>query len=298
MPATIAPRPLLRRPRVLALAVVVGLATGLVLDVLARGSAAPGPPPYEALGRAVTVDGRAVYLDCRGPATDGRPTVILEGGLGSGASGWGTTFDDVATFARVCAWDRPGIGGSAARGRHSAAETMDDLVAALDGAGERGPFVVAAHSLGGVYARILGARPEAAALLMIDAFYPDVGLERDPALPASFREAFGNSMAETGSMIQSGEDLDWTRTMAELRAAGPFEGPATMLTVDQRLRFTDPDPAIQAAIIEAWATAVRAMFPNGTLETVPDVGHWIHLDRPALVVERIRELWQVAQRSP
>ena len=40
------------------------------------------PPPYVPLGHTVDVDGRAIYIDCRG---SGSPTVILEAGFGASA---------------------------------------------------------------------------------------------------------------------------------------------------------------------------------------------------------------------
>lgn len=312
-------RSLLRRPGLLLGAVAAGLALGVALDVvrhggleawLNRNTADPGPeiPPYVARGRLVEVDGRNVYLDCRGDRVDGHPAVILEAGFGSGAGSWGHVLDGVAAFTRVCAWDRPGLGRSGGRGRHSAGEALDDLWAALTAAGERGPYVVAGHSFGGVYARILAARQPSgvAALLMIDAYYPDVGIEDDPSLPAEFRDGFRRSLADTAAMLAGGEDLDWGRVMTELRAATPFEGPAIMLSVDQRARFADPDPAVQAAIVGAWEAAVRAQFPNGTLEIVPGTGHLMQFDVPDVVIDRIRRLVEVAkdggaaspQRSP
>lgn len=312
-------RTLLRRPAVLLGAVAAGIVLGVVADVVRHGGIEPwlnrsapvdpvDVPPYVARGRSVEVDGRGVYLDCRGERSNDRPTVILEAGFGSGAGSWGHVLDGVAAFSRVCAWDRPGLGRSEGRGRHSPGEALDDLWRALGAAGERGPYVVAGHSFGGVYARILAAqRPgEVAALLMIDAYYPDVGIEDDPALPAGFRDGFRRSLADTAAMLAGGEDLDWPRVMEELRAATPFEGPAIMLSVDQRARFADPDPAVQAAIVGAWEAAVRAQFPNGTLEIVPATGHLMQFDVPSVVIDRIRQLVEVVasgagvtpQRSP
>jgi pimeloyl-ACP methyl ester carboxylesterase len=293
-------------------AIVIGLAVGVGADVLQVGGleawlAARGPnpagqairPPYEARGRVVEVDGRAVYLDCRGT---GSPTVILEAGFGSGAGSWGFVLDGVAAFTRVCAWDRPGLGRSAVRELHSGAQTASDLRAALDGAGERGPFVVVAHSLGGVYARLFAALPRpdgptdgssagsdaVLAFVMIDTYEPDLGMDVDPALPERDRAAIRESIDGTGAMIQNGEQLDWAATMAELAPLGPVRLPAVTLWVDQRPRFDDPDPARTIALIDAWRRAVAARYPNGSIEIVPNAGHLIHLDQPDLVIDRIR----------
>jgi pimeloyl-ACP methyl ester carboxylesterase len=303
-----------RRPggALVAFAILIGLAVGVGIDVLqvggldawlaARGPHSAGgapPPPYEARGRVVAVDGREVYLDCRGA---GSPTVILEAGFGSGAGSWGTVLDGVAAFTRVCAWDRPGLGRSAPRGLHSGAQTASDLRSALDEAGERGPFVVVGHSLGGVYARLFAAsaRPDGSrggssvgadavvAFVMIDTYEPDLGMDVDLALSEEDRLQIRQSIDGTGAMIQNGEQLDWAATMAELAVLGPVRLPAVTLWVDQRGRFHRPEPDRTTALIDAWRRAVAARYPNGSLEIVPNAGHLIHLDQPALVIDRIR----------
>jgi pimeloyl-ACP methyl ester carboxylesterase len=262
--------------------------------------------PYDARGAAVSVAGRNVYLDCRGA---GEPTVILEAGFGSNAGSWGQTLDGIAAFTRVCAWDRPGLGRSAARGMHSAAETAADLRAALLAAGETGPYIVVAHSLGGVYARVFADGPIVDGspdperdgvfqLVMLDTFEPDLGLDLDPALPADARAGFARDIASTGAMIQQGEQLDWSATLAELATVGSIEQFGLLLMVDPWLRFSDPDPARKAAIVDAWYRGLAARYPHGTVEIVPETGHMIHLERPSLVIERVRTIGLGAREAP
>jgi pimeloyl-ACP methyl ester carboxylesterase len=304
-------RSIVRRPAVLLLAAIAGLAIGLAIDVVRMGGletwqARHGiAPAYEARGTVVDVDGRGVYLDCRGT---GEPTVILEAGFGSGASGWGATLDGIAAFTRVCAWDRPGIGRSASRGLHSAADTAADLRAALHAANERGPFVVVAHSFGGVYARVFSdgpvvdGKPDASAdavlaFVMLDTYEPDIGIVDDVSLPSDIRSGIAENLAETAAMLQAGEALDWTRTLEELRLGGPVEQPTVLLTVDPYLRYSDPDPARLDAIVAAWHRGIAALYPSGELEILPNTGHMIHLERPSLVIARVREIVLAARSS-
>jgi pimeloyl-ACP methyl ester carboxylesterase len=301
----------LRRAAIVVTVVVIGAAVGLAIDVGRVGGldawlAARGPtviptfdvPPYEARGRLVEVEGRSVYLDCRG---SGSPTVILEAGFGSGADSWGYVLDGIAAFTRVCAWDRPGIGRSAARGLHSAGEAAADLRAALEAAGEVGPFIVVAHSLGGVYARVFAAagppgardateRDEVLAFVMLDTYEPDLGVADDPALTPETRAMVRQSLDDGGAMIQAGEELDWTATLAELEPLRRTELPALLLMVEPSQHYGNPDPAVTAALVDAWYRAIAVRYPKGTLEIVPNTGHLIHLERPNLVLERIRRV--------
>lgn len=292
---------------------LAGLAVGVTIDVLRIGGidawvAARGPtvipnvPPYDPRGRVVEVDGTDIYLDCRG---EGSPTVLLEAGFGSGAGGWGETLDGIAAFTRVCAWDRPGLGRSEARPVHSAGETAELLVATLVIAGEPGPYVVVAHSFGGVYARLFADRLEAEgpngdvrSFLMLDTYEPDLGMDIDPLIPARVRAGIREVLDETAAMLAGGELLDWDRTMAELAAVGQVKQPVILLTVDQRSRWVDPDPAIANLLVEAWDRNMLARYPNATFEVADRSGHVIPFDRPDLVIARTRELVERARLTP
>jgi pimeloyl-ACP methyl ester carboxylesterase len=292
-------------------AVVTGIALGVAIDIVRVGgldawlaarapSSIPGydVPPYDARGRLIDVEGRSVYLDCRG---SGSPTVVLEAGFGSGAGSWGYILDGVAAVTRVCAWDRPGIGGSSPRGLHSAGETAVDLRTALKGAGEAGPFIVVAHSLGGVYARLFAAvgppgagatteRDKVLAFVMLDTYEPDLGMDSDPVLSPEVRAFIRQNLDATGAMLQEGEDIDWAATISQLEVLGPTRLPATLLMVEPKQHLTHSDPAVVTAMVEAWYRAIAARYPNGQLEIVPNTGHLIHLERPSLVLDRIRRV--------
>ena len=108
-------------------------------------------------------DGRKMFLECRG---SGSPTVILESGYRDSADNWSTplepgkntVFPQVAKFTRVCAYDRPGTARDANHLSRStqvpmpriARDFVSDLHALLQTAHVPGPYVFAAHSLGGI----------------------------------------------------------------------------------------------------------------------------------------------------
>jgi pimeloyl-ACP methyl ester carboxylesterase len=123
-------------------------------------------------GALYDVGGHRLHLDCRGT---GSPTVVLENGLSLVSPMWGRITDATAGTTRVCAYDRAGQGWSddAPAPQDSAAVTRD-LHALLDAAGESGPFVLAGHSIGGVYALTYAARypDQVAGLVLLDSASP------------------------------------------------------------------------------------------------------------------------------
>ena len=145
-------------------------------------------------GQLVEVGGHRLHIHCTGT---GSPTVVLEGGLGEPATmmeGW--IAPAVASTTRVCVYDRAGRGWS-----DPAPESQDglavvaDLHTLLERHGEVGPFVLAGHSSGGVYAQAYAATypDDVAGLVLLDS-QPADALTRLPDYPAfyaGFRKATG-----------------------------------------------------------------------------------------------------------
>ena len=115
---------------------------------MADGSALPG--------RMVEVgDGRRMHLYCEG---SGSPTIVFESGAGEAYYSWATIQPAVAKSYRSCSYDRAGLGFSDARSDRSVAVLVDDLHELLQRAGEKPPYVLVGHSLGGLLVRRFAAR--------------------------------------------------------------------------------------------------------------------------------------------
>ena len=146
---------------------------------------------FPAAGRLVDIGGRNVHLYCTGTAIDGRPTVILETLSGGLSPYWAWVQPEVAQATRVCSYDRAGRGWSEFDTEPPTLQrTASDLRAALEAAGETGPYVMVGHSLGGIYVRHFAAEfaDEVSGLVLVDSSHP-AQFERFPELWAE-SEAF------------------------------------------------------------------------------------------------------------
>lgn len=178
-----------------------GLLGLLVLVVLAAIAGAS----YQALGNRADAhrfpqQGRSVSL---GPAFDnltlsihcrgqGRPTVILDSGLGVPAVGWNPVQTEIAKFARVCSYDRAGYGWSGATTLpRTSAEIVKELHALLEAANEKGPYVLVGHSFGGFNVRVYnGQYPnDVAGMVLVDASHEDQEGRMPPAIQAFMKKS-------------------------------------------------------------------------------------------------------------
>ena len=131
-------------------------------------------------GQLVDVGGHQLHLYCTG---SGRPTVVLEPGQGGASTDLGWVAPVVARDSTVCVYDRAGRGWSdAADGRQDATRIAADLHTLLERAQVPGPYVLAGHSLGGLYVQTFAAHypDHVAGLVLLDSAAPKPG----PALPA------------------------------------------------------------------------------------------------------------------
>jgi pimeloyl-ACP methyl ester carboxylesterase len=125
-------------------------------------------------GTLVDIGGRKIHMNCSG---SGSPTVVIESGSASFAIDWLFVQPEVAKTTRVCSYDRAGSGWSDSSGHaETAAGAVADLHAALSAAGEKPPYVLVAHSVGGLYARAyhLEYPKEVAGVVFVDSAHEDM----------------------------------------------------------------------------------------------------------------------------
>ena len=151
---------------------IVALIVGSIWEAGQRHAALQHFKPR---GQIVDIGGgRHMHIDCRGT---GVPTVVLEAGLDTnGTQAWSAVQDQIASFTRVCSYDRAGIQWSDNKpAPHDGEGVAHDLHALLTAAGEKGPYVMVGHSLGGPYIMtyVRHYPNDVAGVVFVDASHPD-----------------------------------------------------------------------------------------------------------------------------
>jgi pimeloyl-ACP methyl ester carboxylesterase len=163
---------------------------------------------YPAPGQLVDVGGHRLHLSCTG---SGRPTVVLEPGLGGVSADLAWIAPAVARDTRVCVYDRAGRGWSdATDGPQDGAHLASDLHTLLQRAGVPGPYVLAGHSFGGLYVQSFAAQfPEdVAGLVLLDSTAPKPG----PSQPTSSSD---NVLGRVAALVPAVAHLGAGRLLAQ-----------------------------------------------------------------------------------
>jgi pimeloyl-ACP methyl ester carboxylesterase len=151
------------------LAVLFLIAAGGAFETVADATTTSGPTT----GRTYLVDGHRLYLSCTG---NGSPAVVLFNGLGERTESWAAVERTVSASTRVCVFDRAGEGWSGpGPGAQDGHQLSLDVHVLLRTAGVPGPYIVAGHSVGGVYALVFAAMfpRDVAGVALIDSASPD-----------------------------------------------------------------------------------------------------------------------------
>ena len=161
-----------RRAGLVALVVAAVLAAGSVVHIMRTATARADHPP---LGELVDVGGYRMHLLAEGQA-GGNPTVVwLPGGHGAGLY-LHHLHEMLKSEARSVLIDRPGSGWSdAGPFPRSTALEAEEVVKALERAGERPPYLLAGHSFGGLLAANVARRhpQRVAGVVLLDPTPPD-----------------------------------------------------------------------------------------------------------------------------
>jgi pimeloyl-ACP methyl ester carboxylesterase len=278
------------------------------------------PPP----GQRVDVGGYSLHIHCMG---EGSPTVILEAGTGGSSLDWSLVHPSIAETIRVCAYDRQGYGWSddSAHPRTSQ-EVATDLHTLLTNAQIDAPFVMVGHSIGAIHVQAYVDQypDEVAGVVMVDRATAEyfvslgqsdeeiaavegntdiaylvtmIGIPRllnfipSPVsndLPPDIRPTYDATVFQTRYYASLGEELRNLGSNYRFAASlPPFSGdlPMVVLVHDPAVGGNPTEPLHYESRL-----AYAARYPNARVVTAEGSNHFIHVQRPDLVIESIQDV--------
>lgn len=267
---------------------------------------------------AVLPDGRKVHFFCTG---EGTPTAILDAGWGSWSTSWRTFQPKLAQFTRVCAFDRPGYGFSdpGPLPRDTAA-TVADLQAGLKVAGLSPPYVLVGHSLAGFDVRLFAYDhpDEVAGLLLIDP--PTEKIYQRDREPDEDLDSVRNciEIAKVRRLVVDDKDgcldhpsSDWSKEMQahQIDVVSKVTYWETELSEDLSMVGTSADEVAAARhdlgdlpliLLQADSSPEDERSKElrdqardstrGQYRIVKGARHYIHVDKPDIVIAAFREI--------
>lgn len=298
--------------------VVLSLIASLVVrQVAVRRAYRDFPAP----GRLVEFDGATSHIHCTGT---GSPTIVLESGLDAqGSWAWSKVQPELAQFSRVCSYDRAGFLWSEPREEPRDAERIGrELHALLAAASEAPPYLMVAHSNAGLLVRVYDAQfpGEVSGFVFVDASHPG----QDARLPAEIQTQLAQRKSEPDHrwffrLLAPYRIIAPERTtprtayywrslpegvLAEVRAIDTMSAqagrtgslghrPVAVLSAT----VTRPIPGISdggiAEMQRTWLDLHRelaGLSTNSDHRIVEGASHYIHQDRPEVVVAAVRDV--------
>jgi len=220
----------------------------------------------------VQVHGHQLFLNCEGPAF-GPTVVLMAGGGGNTSNVWDKVQPQVATFARVCSYDRAGLGKSGAINKPQSAEDIaDDLAVLLETAHVPLPYILVGHSIGGLYVRKYDEQHDSrvAAMVLVDSSHEEQiwrFAKSEPEALSEYPEWKNIAAMSAQGFLPPNQHLSWH-----------FTKPLIVLE-----KSIPPEP-VWNEMQEDLATR----SPLGRLVLVPHSRHYIQKDNPELVIQSVR----------
>jgi pimeloyl-ACP methyl ester carboxylesterase len=256
--------------------------------------------------KVVDVGGYKLFLVCHGEARPGTPAVILEAGMNQGHETWSFIHPEIAKLARVCMYDRAGLGKSDRLGaeERTAMQMVDDLHNLLLKGEVRGPYVLVGHSFGGLLVRLYASRfpEEVAAMVLVDPVHEDETREWVNMMPPDIRK----QMVDGGGIRSLGtEPVNITASLDQMRAAGWRSHMPLIVLSRGRSSFSADDypPQLRSLAPEGEKLRIRMQLDLAARSTrgkhvfAEKSGHMIHRDEPALVIDSIRQAIEAVKQE-
>ncbi|MDQ6654166.1 MAG: alpha/beta fold hydrolase [Acidobacteriota bacterium] len=277
-----------------------------VLIVVAHNFAAKPNPKISQLHntsfhRRLDVGGHKLYINCEGRVRRGVPVVVMDSGLGNSSESWLGIQPKMAEFARVCIYDRAGLGNSdPSTHTQTSRHIAEELHSLLAQAGVRGPLVLVGHSLGGINVRMYASMypKEVVGMVLVDSTHEEQGARADAVIPEEIKKQF----LPSALVLTSAEKIDFKESFEQARKANwHADIPLVVLTAANSGPRGEGPLASLAPKLEQIRQELQQDLVHrsamGKQIIATRSGHFIQRDEPDLVVNATREVIDATRKK-
>jgi pimeloyl-ACP methyl ester carboxylesterase len=226
---------------------------------------------------------------------EGDPTIVLFSGAGMSLQGWEPLYPGIEKLGTVFGWNRFGLQGSdPPPARQTGGVVLASMRELLGYSGLAPPFVLVAHSLGGLFANLFARlHPhEVAGVLLLEATHPD-DQEVLKKHESELVKALGRMLVLPEVLLEANVRIELAcveDTVREIASAGPFpDVPLRVITGGLTPRAASMSPAVAGAR-RANQQALARLSPQGEQVIAHKSGHFPQLTEPDLVLHVLSDL--------
>jgi pimeloyl-ACP methyl ester carboxylesterase len=302
------------------------LAVGYIYETIASKSDWDRYPPT---GELIDIGGYRLHINCTGEREADQPIVVIEAGSGSFSADWVLVQPEIAKFARVCTYDRAGLGWSDPGPQpRSSRQYATELHKLLEQAGEEPPFIMVGFSYGGHTVRIYTQEQpkDVVGMVLVDASHPSIELPISEMSSGqwkiskflariSFFRLIGKRAMQVQSpaMVEKIPDYPYpimfspkyfetgilasvvtSESDKQAHETGPFgDLPLVIIAHEIPDLFTSLPPDEVEAAEEVWRTGLRDMTnlsTNSQFLIADGSGHNIPVENPDVIITAVAQM--------
>ncbi|MBO9539945.1 alpha/beta hydrolase [bacterium] len=226
----------------------------------------------------------------------GSPTIVLINGSGGPIEGWYRVFTELETLGTVFAYNRPGIGKSSKPTSPQTGEVMVETLRALLHAAELPPpYLLVAHSLGGLVANLFARHypSDVMGMVLLDATAP-ADIDVMAACESPLQRFLKSTLDLVLGKDTHGETTHVRRTVELIDQAPSFPDLPLLVVTGGKpaMSWLTPKQALEARAEHQRQLA--SISPRGKQVVAAKSGHFPQLSEPEVVVQAVRDAIELA----